>query len=251
MTDGAASARGVPPAGHESLNLPKGSLRVSVALEVGLDGPPPVGSPISLAPDLYLGITDRLTLGLTHSGGALGVTDSGWGFCLTGRTGGCDLLVSGTGYDGWYTFFRSRRFELAARWRLFVARFFRRFKLRTTLGLLGVVRAGPVALRFDPHLSMGLVNREEGNADTLNVPIHLTVALGRYVGIFLRTGFSGPLRSFADQYAIPLGVGVVAYPTARWRVGAQFVLRQILGPLNTYRKRDLLFWADYRFASLF
>jgi hypothetical protein len=251
MTCGARIAHADDRAGHEGLNLPRGSLRVGAALEVGLDGPPPMGSPVSLAPDVYLGVGRRLTLGLIHSGGALGLTDSGWGFCLTGRTGGCDLAVSGTGYDGWYTFLRSRRFELAVRSRLYVAHYFRRFKLRTSLGFTGVWRAGPVALRFDPHLSFGLVNREAGNADALNVPIHVYVALGRYVALYLRTGLFGLLRSFADQYAIPLGLGVVVRPTARLRVGAQFVLRQILGPQNTYRKRDLLFYADYRFDSLF
>lgn len=250
MTWGAGLARADDRAGHQSLNLPRGSLRISAALAVGLDTRS-LGAPVALAPDVYVGVTRRLTLGLIHSGRALGLLDSGWGFCLTGRTGGCDRVYSGTGLDGWYTFLRASGLELAARTRFYVARFSGPLKLRLTLGLRGVFRAGPVALRFDPHISVGLINRERGNADTLNVPIYLYVAIGRYVAIYLRTGLRGLVRSFADQYAIPLGLGVLVRPTARWRVGVQFVLRQLLGPQNTYKKRDLLLYADYRFTSLF
>lgn len=237
-------------AGHESLNLDRGSLRVGGALAVGLDIRS-AGKPMALAPDAYVGVTRRLTLGLVHSGRALGRLGSGWGLCLTGRSGRCDRVVSGTGLDGWYTFLRLRRFELAARSRLYAARYGEPLKLRMTLGLVGLVRVGPVALRFDPHVAVGLVNRELGNAHTLNVPIHLFVALGRYVAIYLRTGLRGMLRTFADHYAIPVGLGVLVRPNDRWRLGAQFVLRQILGAQNTYKTRDLLVYADYRFASFF
>jgi hypothetical protein len=250
LTWGAGLARADDRPGHERLNLPAGSLRVSAALAVGLDAGDP-GAPVALAPDVHVGVTDRLTLGLIHSGRALGLLDSGWGLCLTGRSAGCDRTYSGTGLDGWYTFLRVPGLELATHTRLYVARFSGPLKLRTTLGLQGVFRAGPLALRFDPHVSLGLINREQGNADALNVPIHLYVAIGRYVAIYLRTGLRGLLRSFADQYAIPLGLGVLVRPSARWQVGAQYVLPQLLGPLNTHKKRDLLIYADYRFTPLF
>jgi len=210
-----------------------------------------LGAPVALAPDVYVGVTRRLTLGLIHSGRALGLIDSGWGLCFTGRSGGCDRTYSGTGIDGWYTFLRAPGLEVATRTRVYAARFSDPLKLRITLGLRGIFRAGPIALHFDPHLSVGLINRELGNADALNVPIHLYVAMGRYVAIYLRTGLRGLIRSFADQYAVPLGLGVVVRPFARWQIGAQFVLRQVLGPQNTYKKRDLLFYADYRFTPLF
>ncbi len=247
---GAATARAKDRAGHERLNLPTGSLQVSAALEVGL-GVRSLGAPVSLAPDVYVGVTRRLTVGVVHSGRALGLLDSGWGLCVTGPSEGCKSTYSGTGLDGFYTFWRLGGFELAARTRLYAARFSGPLKLRTTLGLRGIFRAGPVALHFDPHFSVGLTHREEGNADVFNVPLHLYVGLGRYVAVYLRSGVRGLLRSFADQYAIPLGLGVLVRPSARWRVGVQFVLRQLLGPQNTYKKRDLLFYADYRFTPLF
>jgi len=247
---GANLARADDRVGQQSLNPPRGSLLVSAALAVGLDTRE-LGAPIALAPDAYVGVTSRLTLGLVHSGRALGLLDSRWGLCLTGRTGGCDRVVSGTGLDGWYTFLRGRGFELAARARFYAARYGDPVKLRLTLGLLGLWRVGPVALRFDPHVSVGLVNRELGNADTLNVPVHLLVGLGRHVAIYLRTGLQGTLRFFADQYAVPLGLGVLVRPGARWELGAQFVLRGLLGAQNTYKKRDLLFYAETRFTSFF
>lgn len=236
-----------PRAGHEGLNLPEGSLRVSAALEVGLDIRS-LGAPISLAPDLHLGVTDRLTLGLIHSGLALDRMGSGWGLCGTGPDKGCDHAYSGMGLDSIFTFWRTRGVELATQTRLYVARFSDPLKLRVTLGLKGIFRAGPVAIHLDPHLAIGVTHREEGNGDVLHVPIHLFVALGRHVALYLRTGLRGLLRSFADQYAIPLGVGVLVRPTPRWRVGAQIVLRQLLGPLNTYTKRDLFIYMDFRFG---
>ncbi len=233
--------------GHEGPSLPEGDLHASTLVSVGLDIRS-LGAPVGLALDLHLGVTDRLTLGLTHSGAALDRLSSGWGLCPGGPKQACEHPVSGTALDSVYTVLRRGWLDLALRARLYVAQYEPPLKLRVTVGLAAVFRLGAFVLRTDPHVSLGLSNRREGNAHALNVPIHMLVALGTHVALYLRTGVRGLLLGFADQYAIPLGLGLLVYPVPRLCIGAQISLRQILGPQNTYKKRDLLIFAGYRFS---
>ena len=48
-------------------------------------------SPVSVAPDVWYGVTDKLTVGLVHSSRALGgfLGGAGDALCLTGTGGGC------------------------------------------------------------------------------------------------------------------------------------------------------------------
>jgi hypothetical protein len=233
-----------------ALNLEPGSARLDVTLEVGMSIRA-AGEPVSLAPDLYAGVTPELTLGLVHSGRALGLLDSGRGVCLAGGQGGCDPAYSGTGVDAWFTFLRAHGLELAARSRLHALRFADPLKLRLTLGVLGAYRRGWLGVRFDPHISLGLSNRDRGNAHVLSAPVEVLAGLGPHADVYLRTGVRGMIHVFDEQYAVPLGLGVKIRPGRRWHVGAQFVFRQLLGPLNSFKPRDLMLFAGYRFAPMF
>lgn len=236
--------------GISAVSLAPGSVRVSTTLEVSMSTRA-LGKPMSVAPDLYVGVAPDWTVGLVHSGRALGLLDSGWGMCFTGADGGCDPVYAGTGVDAWFVFLRARGLELAVRSRLYAARFVDPLKLRVTLGVLGAYRLGWLGLRFDPHVSLGLVNRERGNADALNVPVEVLFALGCHADLYVRTGVRGLLRGFDEQYAVPVGLGVRVRPSMHWQVGVQYALRQILGPLNTYKPRDLIVFVDYQFDDAF
>src|SRR5580692_3652648 len=85
-----ATAEAPPPS---SLVLPQGKLLLDVYLEMSLSSNA-VFSPVSLAPDLWYGLTDAWTLGLVHStAGATGfIGVSGDSLCLTGTSDGCQLL---------------------------------------------------------------------------------------------------------------------------------------------------------------
>jgi hypothetical protein len=252
VVHGSAAADTPPSAPVENrgaLNLAPGALRLDVAVEIGMSIRQ-AGEPVSLAPDLYAGITPALTVGLVHSGRALGLLDSGRGLCLAGGDEGCDPVYSGTGGDAWLTLLRARGVELAARSRLYAARFGDPLKLRLTLGVLGEVRRGWLGVRFDPHIALGLTSRDRGNAHVLNVPIEVLFALGCHADVYLRTGVRGMLHVFDETYAVPVGVGVIVRPGQRWHVGAQLAFGQLLGPLNSYKPRDLALFAGYRFAPV-
>src|SRR5438445_223145 len=57
------------------------------------------GAPLSIAPDLWIGATDRLTLGATSSEAARGWVGAGRGLCLRAGAHGCDARFRGAPAD--------------------------------------------------------------------------------------------------------------------------------------------------------
>jgi hypothetical protein len=216
------------PAGHYRADL---SVEYSLTLRE-------VGEPASVAPDIYLGLPHGLTIGLYHSTRAAGLLSSGSGLCLRSEDAGCVEPYSGTGLDLLRPMVDDRGFALAARLRFDITRYTEPFKPRLATGLAGSFRWRAFAIATDPHLAFGLTNQDRGNPITVNLPLWI----GGYLGpadIFVRSGFYGPVRGFADSFFIPMGLGTgVTFGRLRTEIFA--VLPKIGGPLNTPRHRDLL-----------
>src|SRR5688572_27507312 len=67
---------------------PAGMFSARLVLGVNLsDGA--VGKPLSIAPDLFYSVTDKLQLGLLHNGPLGWQSRPGLGLCLTGEDDGC------------------------------------------------------------------------------------------------------------------------------------------------------------------
>ena len=215
--------------------LRPGQVEVGGALEVNLSTRD-LAEPLSVAPDLAVGVGPRLTLALIHSARQRGEWTSGGGICLRSADHGCREAYQQGGLDARWLVGSGDGYWVLARGRL-VSRTFDIVRPSLRLGLtVGLVRGG-WRLVVDPQLQLGMWNRDLGNRDWLRVPIWFERRVTARVSAGLRTGIAGELAVFDDAYAISLGAQVRVQVSARATVEIAAGFPEILGPLNDVKPR--------------
>lgn len=212
---------------NNHLLLRPGIIGLSISGEINL-GKDQVGKPISIAPDLWYGVSQRLSLGLTHSAYA---TTGFWGgvassFCVSsaescphryGRVGVQSLVLLHHG-----------QLSLAATGGILVSSAYDPFHLDGRLGIEGRWSAEHYAIRFSPQIVVGL-NQRSADRDALSVPIAIM-----YTGIFdrvaigLQTGLRAPFHAFADNFTIPVGIGGLVNTTDSMMIGLSITFTQLV-----------------------
>lgn len=230
---------------HRPLTLARGMLEVMVPLDVTLSARR-AGEPVFLAPSLYYGVTDALTLGLRHFAG----------LCVSGSAHGCRKTYQDLGLDALWRLRHEIGSDLAVGASLNASPLSDPFALSGEVRL--VARFGtPIALAFAPALSFGLNERDApivkqtalafplatypfgwleasaGNREFLSLPAAVILQLTPAVAFSVAGALDGPLDpptgSFGDFYRIPVGVAIVASPSNRFDAGASFTLLNLLG----------------------
>jgi hypothetical protein len=226
------------------LVLGRGEVEASLSLEVEL-GVRRLGEPMSLAPDVAVGIHRDVTVGIVHSARGLSQIDAGRGICWRGYDHGCDRAYDNAALDvRWLV--RRAPLTIAARSR-FIARSFDPWRPRVGLGAVGRWSRGRFAVTADPSLSLGVTRRDRGNRAALDVPLWLAVQPTRGWALHLRTGVHGTVATFGDGYEIPFGVGVIVTPQRRVDVAVEAAFRRLLGPLNDLKTRSMWIALTVRF----
>lgn len=213
---------------------PAGMFSARVLLDINLSADN-AGKPISLAPDLYYSVTDKLQLGLLHEGPLGWQARPGLGICLTGKDNGCPKVYDNIGFDLMYGL-SFGQVHLSAHGSLFVSS----FDPTTTsvaVGAAGKLHLSErVALFFDPKIGIAISDRD-ANDDFLYVPVELEYQLGAPTMLKLLSGISGSLSAFGDTYQAPLGIGLVQNLNAHFDLGVRFSFDNLLGqqPANVGR----------------
>lgn len=222
---------------RRTLTLPRGVAEIGADLEVNASVRE-LNEPTSIAPDLRYGVTDRLTLGLTHSFRSQSLLGVGGGVCLTGDgEGACPELYSGTSLDVLYATAPSGPVDSAVRMRL-TARDYEPLKLSWKLGFLARHRQGRFAIVIDPHVAFGLTNADQGNKTFLNLPVWFQIQAIRSLVPYMRTGIDGVFDGFGETFRVPVGFGLV-YSLGRFDIGAEVSMPKIIGPQNDAKPRLL------------
>jgi hypothetical protein len=201
--------------------------------------------PLSLAPDLWWGATDALTIGLVHSGHSVDRFVPGGSLCLRTDPLYCDSLYRGSGLDARYLAVERGSLSVAPRVRALV-RDVEPFKPAVTVGALARWTHGRFAVSSDPYLQLGLANTEDGNRAALFVPVQLAVQPTCRWLVSLDTGWNSVLRGVRDDWHVPVGVGVLARATEHIDVGATLGFTSLLGPQNTPKQRVLYVSVGWR-----
>ncbi len=201
------------------------SARLMLAVNLSADQ---VGDPISLAPNLYYGVSDKLQLGVVHDGPMGWQSRPGLGLCLTGTDGGCPDVYDNIGFDVMYGLAFAEALHLSAHGTLYVASF-DPSTLVLAAGVAGKYHfTNDVALYFDPQLGIALSDRDV-NDDALYVPLELQFQAGAPTAVQLLSGFSASVSAFGDTLQIPVGVGATHNLTDHVDVGARFSFDNLLG----------------------
>lgn len=219
------------------LTLAKGMIEIrgDVFINLSKDA---AGEPISIAPDVYYGVSDQLSVGLTHN----------LGICVTGEEGGCAKVYNDFGLDALYSFKRDAAMELAAHVGL-RANTIDPFALALRAGVSVKYVTGKIGIYADPFLQFGITEREPeaadpgtivfANKEAIAIPVTVSYQATPKLNAFLRTGLSGfnvgtgfgvaPFEDLGDLYAIPLGVGALFAVSNKLDVGAMFNLPLLAG----------------------
>jgi hypothetical protein len=191
------------------------------------------GEPILVAPHFYWGVTEDLTIGISHQRG----------LCLNG----CDKVYNDAGFDLMYFLTGSDRFELDLHAGVPVGSF-SPFYMGLQAGVLGRVNIGRItAFVFDPSLYVGVTHRDRGNTQALNLPFWFYFQATDVVVPFVGSGLQGPLDEFSDRFQIPLEGGILFDVAQNVDVGFSFRFHQVLGPYHTADARSLYFLGRFRF----
>jgi hypothetical protein len=209
------------------LTLPRGMLEIDgYTVLINLDAGS-VGKPISLAPDVFYGITHQLTVGV----------HSGQGICLSGSD--VCKVFDDLELEARYSLVDSDPFDLTARLGFgFLS--FDVGALGVPMGLFTRLSLGQiVAIRFNPSLEM-VLNHRDTYADSLVLPVYLEVQATPHLMTFLIVQAGGPLSDFGN-YQGRLGVGVSYAISNMFDVGAGFDFNDFWGKNNNLDRRELYF----------
>lgn len=170
--------------------------------------------PVSVAPDVWYGVTPRLTAGLVHSSRATTglVGFAGDGVCLAGEEGGCGAV-----YD---------RVGLLARLHVtdrvlavagapislgvdggLVARSLEGSMFAVKVGALARWQRGRLTAELAPSLFIGVSERDLGNDERVHLPVSAAFAVTSRVAVIAQTGMVLRLAELRREAIVALSAG--------------------------------------------
>ncbi len=225
------------------LALDPGELDARLVIEAGLQAAHWL-RPLTFAPDLWLGITRRLTIGAIHSDPSLDRIAVGPSFCVRQTEGPCDRIDRSGGLDVRYELVDGP-LAVAPRARVLL-RDLDPAKPALALGALVRWAHGRVAISSDPYLRIGLANQSRGNRTALSVPLYAALQPARGWALWFHTGYQSDLAVWRDGWHLPVGFGTDTRLGAHLELGVEVGWQSLLGPQHDYRRLVLLFTAGFR-----
>lgn len=233
-----STADAAPGSGELRMTLPQGAILIQAFLQVNMSTDL-VAKPVSLAPDIWYGVNDDLTVGVIHSGQAgSGLWGGvGQGLCLTGEENGCAKLYNSVGLDARYHIYASGGMTAAIDGGLF-AKTIDPFALSLKLGLTGRWQGGALGLEFGPNVAIGLTEREGsaegevvvvGNQEVATIPVNVLYGISDQLGILAQVAATLPFDSLGDTYTIGVSAGVKYMVSQQLGVDLAFSLPFIAG----------------------
>jgi hypothetical protein len=189
--------------------------------------------PIFLAPHFYWGISQDVTIGITHR----------QGLCLTGCG---DRHYLDTGFGMLVNLTRSQDVEidlnLGAQ-----ARNIDPLHLGVKGGVIGRENFSSVAFVFDPTLYIGFTHRDTGNREELVLPFWFYFQATPTVTPFVGAMLVGPIDGFGDAHSVPVEGGVLFKLGDQVDLGAYFRFHNLLGRGGNADGRELGMLARFQF----
>jgi hypothetical protein len=193
------------------------------------------GKPVYFAPHFYWGVTDSITLGITHDTGV----------CFTRDP--CDRVYNDAGFGMLIALSKAHNHDVNFHFGAPIGSFYDPFILGVKVGVLARINAGILAFVFDPFLYSGITERDNGNRERLVLPFWLYFQPARFVAPFVGIAVEGPIDDFDDNYVIPVEGGVVFEVTNNVDLGAMLRFYNLLGKNGDGGGRELGVLARFRF----
>lgn len=207
--------------------------------------------PVSLAPDLDVGVAQDTAILISSSRSSAGRAGAGDGICLVGP----------------HEMLDSTRPECSERARGLGLRVLRRlsthfalqagfenpsaspFTLAATTGMVASAGRGRWWLLAAPSVMVGLFNRPDGNGERVLVPLYAGASI-RNVDLHVRTGAETAVATYRDTLAIPVGLGATL-DMGRAQLGVEACLDHAFGPQNSLARRSAVMFVQLPFSRAF
>jgi hypothetical protein len=182
--------------------------RVLIRADVGINlSTDTAGDPISIAPDVWYGVNDKLTVGLVHSfvaiTGFMGIPIPA-GICIGDACGNAYTTVGGMAR---YTLSQNKNMAVAVEGGA-IAFGTDPLELSIKLGIAGRYRVNKqLAIDFQPALFFGATERDGGNKELVVLPVTAVYGINKKVGLLLQSGVAFPFEDADQQFFIPVTVG--------------------------------------------
>ena len=179
-----------------------------------------VGKPLSIAPDIWYGVSNELTVGLVHSNTGLYEYWGGLGnsLCVVGEDNGCTDLYNRGGLRALYQFQRGD-LQLAADGGLYWESI-SPFALQLRAGLHGRYTSGKFGVEFTPAVHLGITERDS-SFDSILVPVTVGFQATPQLLVGLQSGINVlDIANAGDSWNLPLGIGAMYHVDQRLSAGA-------------------------------
>lgn len=236
------------------MTLPGGKFMLNAIVEANL-AKGSAGKPLSVAPDLWIGVADRLTFGIYHSGRASTGFLSGFGSGLCFRGGG-DTGLCSLGLGDVYTFVGSEvrigltqgGFASALVLGAQVRAFEPERLISGKAGFLVRLNAKRIAIEISPIALIGITKRKiddmDFNRDEIAVPVTLYLRFAPQFSLALQAGVTSTVKKFGDNYRVPAAAGLA------WWVSPHFSIDVAFGLAAVADKDDMTKAFDQRSATV-
>ena len=236
------------------MTLPGGGFMLSAIVETNL-AKGAAGKPLSVAPDLWIGLADPLTVGIYHSGRAATgfLTSFGTGLCFRG---GGDMGICSLGLGDIYTAVggevRVGLTEGGLATALVLGGLVRTFEPERVIsgkaGFLARVHTKRIAIEISPMAFLGITQRKvagmDFNRDELAVPVTIFIRFAPRFSFALQSGVTFVLKKPGDTYEIPAAAGL------SWWVSPHFSIDAAFGLAAVADKDDMTKPFDQRSATV-
>jgi hypothetical protein len=216
------------------LTLDKGMLEIrgdTLMINMSSDA---VAKPLSIAPDVFYGVSRKLSVGITH----------GTGICLSGTDNGCAKAYNDVGVEALYSLMSQGNFQVAGRGGL-QAVAIDPFAMGLNIGVRGRLNAGNLAIVFDPGLYVGFTERDLLK-EFVTIPVQVQFQVNEQTNVYALSGINGPLDGFGDAMTIPVGAGASFAVNNRLDFGGEFQFTNLAGKNSSADGRLLIARAALR-----
>ncbi|MEO8698984.1 MAG: hypothetical protein ABI867_03040 [Kofleriaceae bacterium] len=233
-----------PPAGDVAatgktvarMTMPGGKILLNAIVESNL-AKGAAGKPFSIAPDIWYGVSDKLTLGLVHSGrGQTGfLTGAGRGLCFGDKEGVCALglgkIYTSVGAEARIGLTEGG-FPIALAIGGIVEAFKPDLVASSKVGFIGRLQSSRIAIEIAPTVFAGLTQRKvEGvsiNEDVFSMPVTLLLQLSPSFALALQSGVTLTIENAGDSYVVPAAAGLAVWITPKLSFDVAFGLAAVV-----------------------
>ena len=225
------------------LVLSRGELDARLVTEINLSSRA-FAAPLSLAPDVWLGVAPRWTVGFIHSNDSVDRIAADATFCVRQRDAVCERLYHGSGVDVRYSALEGD-LAVAPRARLLV-RDVDPAKPALAFGALVRWTRSRFIVATDPYVRVGFANTDRGNRTHLMLPVWLGVQPTCRWLVTLRTGWDADAAVWNDGWHGQLALAVRAAPTPQIDVAVEAGFPSLFGPQNNLKTRAAFVTVGWR-----